>query len=304
MSMDAFGVFQRNWLDISILFVRKVFCLLYLSSSFALPAYSEPFYFTAIPSSDSEWNKTRFHRLEQFLSSRLKLETKYIPSKNYEESVGLFREGKILLGWFSGVTGVQAQNAVPNSEAIVQGFEDLYFKSFFIAHNKINIRASRKFPYQIKGLRFLFGSPKSTSGRLMPEYYLRQYLGNKFASYFTEIGYSENHSNTIKEVMAGRYDVGVVNYKVWNSAVERQEVDLQRVSVIWETPSYSDYHWVVSGNAIEIYGEPFKSRLTEVLLEMNSQSGLLSIFRRSHFVPARNSDYKELRSIMVEYKIQ
>ena len=58
-------------------------------------------------------------------------------------------------------------------------------------------------------------------------------------------GFSGSHDATIAVVQSGAYEVGALNEQVWRSNVADGRVDPGKVSVIWRTPPYVDYHWVV-----------------------------------------------------------
>src|SRR5690606_7087079 len=146
-----------------------------------------------------------------------------------------FRNSQVQLAWFGGLSGVRARQLVPGSEALAQGYEDQFFKSYFIAHHSAGLKASEEFPLDIKGKTFTFGSKGSTSGRLMPEFYIREHLGAP-ERVFTRVGFSDDHSRTIAQVQAGAYQVGAVNYKSWENEIEAGNVDLEKVRVIWTTP--------------------------------------------------------------------
>ena len=85
-----------------------------------------------------------------------------------------FRLNQVQLAWLGGLTGIQARRLTPGAKAIVQGHEDARFKSYFIAHTSTNLAASDSLPKTLHGKTMIFGSKSSTSGRLMPAYYLHQ----------------------------------------------------------------------------------------------------------------------------------
>ena len=71
----------------------------------------------------------------------------------------------------------RARRQVPGSKALAQGAEDVAFKSYFIANTRTGLKSSKEFPTAIAGKSFTFGSRASTSGRLMPEFYIRREFG-------------------------------------------------------------------------------------------------------------------------------
>ena len=83
------------------------------------------FVFTAIPDQDETRLIERFTRIAEYLQRSLGLPVRYLPVKSYPASVTAFTNNQVQLAWFGGFTGVQARRAVPGSEAIAQGAEDL-----------------------------------------------------------------------------------------------------------------------------------------------------------------------------------
>ncbi|KVX02263.1 putative selenate ABC transporter substrate-binding protein [Shewanella frigidimarina] len=264
-------------------------------SLFSTVALSATFTFTAIPDEDESQLRTRFDKVADYLTEQLGVEVKYIPVKSYSAAVTAFRNNQVQLAWFGGLSGVQARRLVPGSEAIAQGFEDQFFKSYLIAHKSTEMAASTNFPL-LNDYTFTFGSKDSTSGRLMPQYFIEKNTGKPMEQIFKRIGFSGDHSRTISQVEAGVYQVGAVNYKVWDTAVENGEVDTSKVKVIWESPTYPDYQWTVHSGVDETFGAGFKEKLTKTLIGMTDKD-LLASFPRESFVPAKNSDYEPIERV-------
>lgn len=254
---------------------------------------AQVFTFTAIPDEDETRLVERFDKVAKYLAGELDIEVRYIPVKSYPAAVTAFRNDQVQLAWFGGLTGVQARRLLPGAVAIAQGEEDQYFKSYFIAHASTGLKASDALPPKIAGLSFTFGSKSSTSGRLMPEFYLRQSFQQSPEDLFSNVGFSGNHSRTIALVQSGAYQLGAVNYKVWEQQLSDKTIDPQQVSVIWETPHYPDYQWTARGDLDTRWGEGFSARLTRALLDMNDPE-LLAAFPRKAFVPAANDDYQPI----------
>ncbi|GAA5218229.1 putative selenate ABC transporter substrate-binding protein [Corallincola platygyrae] len=255
-----------------------------------LAVQAQVFTFTAIPDEDETRLQQRFNKVAAYLSKELGVEVKYIPVKSYAAAVTAFRNDQVQLAWFGGLSGVRARALVPGSEALAQGYEDQFFKTFFIAHHSAELSKDEKFPVNIVGNTFTFGSKGSTSGRLMPEFYLRLLSEKSPEELFARVGYSGDHSRTIAQVQSGAYQVGAVNFKVWESELASGKVDANKVRVIWETPTYPDYQWSIRGDVDTRYGEGFKEKVKAALLNMTDPD-LLASFPRKSFVPASNADY-------------
>jgi phosphonate transport system substrate-binding protein len=272
-------------------------CALTLSVfvSISAGASDTKFTFTAIPDENESQLRTRFEKVAVYLEAELGIKVKYVPVKSYAAAVTAFKNNQVQLAWFGGLSGVQARRLVPDSQAIAQGYEDQFFKSYFIAHSSTGLKLSDSFP-NISDLTFTFGSKGSTSGRLMPQYYIEQHLNKKPMQAFKRVGFSGDHSRTIAQVQAGAYQVGAVNYKVWESALAAGKIDTNKVNVIWETPTYPDYQWTIRGDVDAKFGKGFADKVQAALLNMNSPE-LLNSFPRSSFVNATNKDFEPVLTV-------
>ncbi|MCW4149606.1 putative selenate ABC transporter substrate-binding protein [Halomonas sp. 18H] len=256
----------------------------------------ETFRFTAIPDEDQSRLIERFSKVADYLEVELDVEVEYVPVKSYGAAVTAFRNDQVQLAWFGGLSGVQARRLVPDSRALAQGEEDAEFQSYFIAHRSTDLEPADELPEAIADRSFTFGAKTSTSGRLMPEHFLRQRFDEAPEAIFSRVGFSGDHSRTIALVESGTYELGAVNYSVWESAVEDGRVDTDKVEVIWSTPSYPDYQWTIRGDADERYGDGFSERVQRALLEMDDPA-LLESFPRSAFIPADNSMYATIKDV-------
>lgn len=254
---------------------------------------ADTFVFTAIPDEDETRLSARFGAVAEYLSKELGVPVRYIPVKSYPAAVTAFRNNQVQLAWFGGLTGVEARLLVPGSQAIAQGEEDPVFKSYFIAHKSTGLKPAAQLPDSIKGMSFTFGAKTSTSGRLLPEYYLRQQFKTAPDALFSTVGYSDNHNRTLALVQSGAYQLGALNYLVWDEEKRAGRVDESLVQVIWETPTYPDYHWTLRGDVDARWGEGFSARVQKALVDMRDPD-LLAAFPRKSFVPAANSDYQPI----------
>jgi phosphonate transport system substrate-binding protein len=252
--------------------------------------------FTAIPDQDETRLVQRFTAAGKYLEGKLGVPVKYLPVKSYAASVTAFKNNQVQLAWFGGLSGVQARLAVPGSQAIAQGAEDVQFKSHFIANTATGIKPIAKLDDTIKGKTFTFGSRGSTSGRLFPEHYLREAFHMAPDMIFSRVGFSGDHSRTIQLVQSGAYQIGAVNYLVWDAELAAGKIDPNKVAVIWTTPSYPDYNWSIRGDVDKTFGAGFQDKVKAAILAIDDKT-LLKHFERSKFIPAKNEDYKAIEDV-------
>jgi len=282
--------------SIRALFNRTVVSIVVATAAIVSPLHAEEtktLVFSAIPDQDETALKARFGKVADYLSKTLEVPVKYVPVKSYAAAVTSFRNDQVQLAWFGGLSGVQARLSTPGAQAIAQGEEDPNFHSFIIAHHSTGLKESADFPKEIEGKTFTFGSKGSTSGRLMPEYFITKNLEKKPADLFETVGFSGNHSRTVTLVESGAYQVGAVNYKVWNKMVAEKKVDTSKVSAIWRTPGYPDYQWTLRGDVDAKWGEGFSEKVKQALLSMEDPE-LLKSFPRKSFISATNEDFQPI----------
>ena len=272
-------------------------------SSSTPPSTDDVLKIGAIPDQNPEKLNRLYGSLSAELNAALEVPVKYIPVSNYAAAVSAFRTGSLDVVWFGGLTGVQARLQTPGAKVLAQRDIDAKFTSVFIANGASGLRpiTSSDQLVQLKGRRLAFGSESSTSGRLMPQYFLAE---NGVS--ITDLagggpGFSGSHDATIAVVQSGAYDVGALNEQVWRSNVEEGRVDPTKVAVIWRTPTYADYHWLARPDLDRRFGSGFTERVQNALLSLSAEteagSQILELFGAERFIPARDEDYKKIESV-------
>jgi len=256
--------------------------------------------FSAIPDQNTTELMQRFAPLTAHLAAELGVPVQYVPARDYQASVEMFRSGDVLLAWFGGLTGVQARAAVPGARAIAQGEADPRYYSYFIAHQSTGLTRNEAFPTAIAPLTFAFGSESSTSGRLMPEFFIKENTGKTPAEFFSQpFGFSGSHDKTCELVEAGRFQAGVVNYKVYDKRVASGATDPEVCRVIWQTPVYADYNFTAHPRLDEVYGAGFTEKLQTVLTSITDRQ-LLSALPRNKLIPASNQEFVGIEAVARE----
>ncbi len=258
---------------------------------------------TAIPDEKVSDQETKFTALKKFLEEQLKIEVEFSISADYSAAVQRFKNGEVHLVWFGGLTGVQARAAVLGARAIAQGDVDPNYRTYFIAHQATALRQSDTFPAeQIKGLTFTFGSPVSTSGRLMPSYFIEKETGLKPEEFFTQpvqFQLKGGHDATARAVASGAVAVGALSYKKYESMIASGEISADDARVIWITPGYADYNLTAHPALEELFGDDFIDKLQKVLVDCTDQE-VLKAFNRNDLIPAKNEDFANIEKVAKE----
>jgi phosphonate transport system substrate-binding protein len=262
----------------------------------ASPPAVAPLVISAIPDQDPEKLQRLYGRLAAYLKQTLKVEVEYKPVTDYKAVVTAFRVGDLDLVWFGGLTGVQARLQVPDAQAIVQRDIDESFRSVFIANTKSGIKSLS----DLKGHTFTYGSESSTSGRLMPQYFLEK-AGIRAADFRVPPGFSGSHDKTIELVTAGAYEAGAVNQQVWDKRLEKGTIDKSKVAAVSVTEPYHDYHWLLNTRTTTRFGAEFRAKLVDALKALTpdkpEDAAILDLFGAKRFIDTTNTNYVQIEEI-------
>jgi phosphonate transport system substrate-binding protein len=261
-----------------------------------------PLGISAIPDQDPELLNRLYPSVSERVATAVGLEVKYRPVTDYAAVVRAFEIGDIHLAWMGGLTGVQARSRVKGAQAIAQRDIDAAFHSLFIANTSAGLT-----PFDtadgltsLAGHTLTFGSETSTSGRLMPQYFMQQ-GGLDQAGLKGKPGFSGSHDATIEAVATGSFEVGAVNEQVWKKAEKAGKVDLSKVVVLWRTPGYADYHWLARPDLDATFGAGATQKITDLLLGLDvgmpEDAKILELFGAQRFIATQNSNYDQIEAV-------
>jgi len=246
---------------------------------------------SAIPDEAPTELQRKFKPLGEYLEKKIGMKVEFTPVTDYAASVEALINKKVDMVWFGGFTFVQAnERSKGQITPLVQRAEDEKFKSVFVTTNKgINSLAD------LKGKTLSFGSESSTSGHLMPRYYL---LAAKIDpdSDLKRIAFSGAHDATVAAVAGGKVDAGALNISVWEKLIAEKKVDPAVVRVFYTTPGYYDYNWSVRTDM----NADLKKKLTDAFLALDpakpEDKAIMELQRASKFIPTKAENYKNIEA--------
>jgi phosphonate transport system substrate-binding protein len=248
----------------------------------------------AIPDQDPEVLQRLYGTVADSMSAALDLDVRYAPVTDYGAAVSLFRTGDLDLVWFGGLTGVQARLQTPGAEPIAQRDIDADFHSVFVVNTATGLPPSDDLN-PLASLRFTYGSETSTSGRLMPAYFLTE-QGVDPEGFPGGPGFSGSHDATLALVASGTYQGGVLNEQVWAARTADGSVDPAVVEYA-RTPAYHDYHWLLGPQATDRLGDDLAGRLVDWFTGLPAEDDVLELFGAQAFIPTDASNYTQIEAI-------
>ena len=272
-------------------YLKLVFCLWLFGTSLGLGAQTV-LRVTTIPEEAATEQIRKFGPLTKYLERTVGTKVEFVPVNDYPAAVEALVNKQVELVWFGGFTYVQAQirsggKIIP----IAQREEDTNFRSVFITQTNSGIKRLA----DLKGKQVSFGSQSSTSGHLMPRFFLLE-AGVDPDKYFKRVAYSGAHDATIASVVSGRVDAAALDITVWRKFVAENKVDTSKVDVFFTTPPYFNYNWSVHADMPAAQREKITAALLN--LSMNNPEGneILTLNRATKYISTKPENYKGLEA--------
>lgn len=223
-----------------------------------------------------------------YLAKELKMKVQFTPVVDYAATVEGLAARKLDLVWYGGFTSVLAVRRTDGTaKRLVLRQEDAEFKSVFIARPGSGINSLA----DLKGKTFSFGSVGSTSGHLMPRFFVLK-AGLNPERDFKQVAYSGAHDATALWVESGKVDAGALNFLVWDKLVQTKKVDLSKVNVFWTTPPYVDYVWTARGDLDRGLQEKIAAAFLKLDYANPEHKRLLDLHRTKKYIKANDEDWK------------
>ena len=249
---------------------------------------------SAIPDENPQELLRIYKPFAKYLSDQIGIPVKFVPVVDYAATVEGLAANRLDLVWYGGFTSVQAARRAKGAKRIIMRKEDAAFKSKFITRKGSGIGSLKN----LKGKTFAFGSVSSTSGHLMPRFFLQQ-AGINPKKDFSKFAFSGAHDATAAWVEAGRVDAGALNFLVWDKLVKNRKVDTSKVEVFWTTPPYVDYVWTIRGGI----DQDLVKKISKAFLNLDNNKPahkkLLKLHRTKGYIPAKDSQWEGIEKAAI-----
>jgi len=207
---------------------------------------------------------------------------------NYAAVVEAIVNDRVDIAYLGGFTFVQASRRA-GVRPLVQRERDQNFHSVFITQpgSGINTLAD------LKGHSFAFGDVNSTSGHLMPAYYMR--AANVDQGVIAKAVYTGGHDATALAVANAKVDAGAMDELVFGNMMKSGKITAERVKVFYTTPAFFDYVWAARKGLDTKLSDSFADALLKLDASKPEQKVLLDLLNSTKYVRADDSSYDKLR---------
>ena len=280
------GVWKAAWLLLAVSWIGVAACAQELPEGATQPATIRV---GVLPDESDASLRSRYVPLLEYLSEATSIPHELRVPESYDHLLEWFAAREVELAWFGGLTFVRARVA-SGAEALVMRDIDRHFTSEFVVAGTSQARDVE----ELRGGVFAFGPRLSTSGHLMPRYFLGR-RGVDPEEFFAQVRYSRGHDETVYWVRDGLADIGVANSAIVASMYADGRISRGSVRRLEATAPFHNYTWAVQpGLPREIV-----LRIRDGFLALDpddpSQARILSAVGASGFVPAAIEDFAAVR---------
>lgn len=207
---------------------------------------------------------------------------------NYAAVVEAVANDQVDIAYLGGFTYVQASKragVVP----LVQRDRDQNFHSLFITQKDSGINSLA----DLKGHTFAFGDVNSTSGHLMPEYFMRE--AKVDPDVIARAIYTGGHDATALAVANKKVEAGALDEAVYQKMVKDGKLDPSQVRVFYTTPPFYDYVWVARKGLDPKLADSFTAAFLKLDANNPEHKIILDLLSAAKYVKAEDGSYEKLR---------
>lgn len=207
---------------------------------------------------------------------------------NYAAVVEAVSNDRVDVAYFGGFTFVQA-SARAGAVPLVQRERDQNFHTLFITQTNSPIHSLK----DLKGHSFAFGDVNSTSGHLMPAFFMQQQGIDR--SVIDKAIYTGGHDATALAVANGKVDAGAIDELVYGRMMKEGKLSESQVRILYTTPPFFDYVWAARKGLNPAIAKAFADSMLALDAGNPDEKAILDLLNASKYVKAEDSSYGPLR---------
>jgi phosphonate transport system substrate-binding protein len=241
-----------------------------------------------IPSTDPGKIIRDSQPLVKYLQKETGAQVELVVPTNYAAVVEAIANDRVDIAYLGGFTFVQASKRA-GVQPLVQRERDQEFHSVFITQPSLGINSLA----DLKGHTFAFGDVNSTSGHLMPAYYMRA-AGIDPAGLGRTL-FTGGHDATALAVANGKVDAGAMDELVLGNMMKAAKIRAGQVKVFYTTPPFFDYVWAARKGLDPKLSDSFAAAFLKLDASNPENKVLLDLLNATKYVRASDSNYEKLR---------
>jgi len=214
-----------------------------------------------VPSNNPENMLSNFKPISAYLEKEMKVTIDVIIPDDYKGLIDGMKQKKIDIGWYGAFSYITAEKEIDLEPLVIQyrkGFGTSYH-SLIITNRKSGINKVE----HLKGKRFAFVDPESTSGFIIPSA-LFMSRNIEIQKYFSEIIYSGTHNDVVLDVLSGNADAGAIEDLTYYKMISDGKFIEDDLPIIWKSDDIPGSPFVCRADIDEHLKEKFKSTMLNI----------------------------------------
>ncbi len=261
------------------------------------PPVTEPLRVAVIPAQSSKKQQGKLQPLVEYLQKTLKRPVNFQTTKNYADAVDLIVKEKVDMAYLGALTYIKAHEGNPNIEPLVIPIDKAsgrpWYTSVIIANTAKNIKSLP----DLKGKRFAFVNPSSTSGFLIPMNGLQAADINPTRD-FRKIRYSGSHDKAGQDLADGVVDA-IAKDKATFLRSRKSGKFADNYKIIWESKP-------IPASPIVINTKKFTPEAINQLQQafIDAPVGIVDVTgaKSAGYTLGKDTDFEEIRKIYTRLK--
>lgn len=246
-----------------------------------------------VPDVDQDTAIKKNKLLADYLETKIDATIELRTTASYAGLVQAMISEQVGLAYFGGVSYMLAHHRA-DAEAIVVGSKNGSTKwhSVFIAHPSTGLKSMEDVTESADDIDLVFGDPISTSGTVMPTYFLRTRYDLNPKRDFKSLTHVGAHDATATAISQGSGDLGALNARIYDALVK--DGSLTNTVEIWRTPGFADYPWAVAPSIDETTTDAIQKAFTSI--DEKQLSKILERHNVDQYVKTSHEDFEELET--------
>ncbi|MFH1462601.1 MAG: phosphonate ABC transporter substrate-binding protein [bacterium] len=219
-----------------------------------------------IPADDAQEMLRNYEPVSEYLSEKLGIQVEIQVTSDYTAAIEAMRSKHIDIAWFGPFSYIIAAN-VAGAEAIVNGVRRSDGKSDYHSIIVVHADSGIESLEDLKGKKFAFVDPASTSGNLIPRKILIE-NGIDPDNDFSAMYYAGTH-NAVEYAVANRkVDAGADSDNSYNRMAAEGEIDPEVNKILYTSEAIPGSPIVVRGDL----PQELKQAIQNALIDMDEQT--------------------------------
>lgn len=255
--------------------------------------------FSIIPRGNVKNELAELQPLLDKLQARLGQPVEIYMAPSYGAVVEALASGAVHLARLGPASYVSAKRADPQLTAFASyaNKSSLYQQAGPFYHSLLIVRADSGLDGidTLRGKRLALVDPESTSGALIPRHVFAKRLGGKLASWFSQVGYTGSHTESVNRLLARQVDAAFVGSQNLAAEIALDPAKARQIKVIWRSAALPADPFVFRGQLCDA----LKATIREAFFNRGGpqSAAVLDKLNVARFVPVSDRDYRIVHEI-------